>query len=77
MLPYFPCTCSCDRSAGCQPGHRVTILLSEELNAAGEPLVPMRTGNNFTDVWVLGAGAYPGVMQHEYEEFRYTDPPGN
>ena len=63
----FDCT-----APGCSPGHQVTLLLSEELTRAGKPLVPMHTGNNFSSVWSLGAGAQAGVMQHEYDEFRYA-----
>jgi alpha-L-rhamnosidase len=67
---------------------RVTLLLGEELSADGTPMVPMRTGNNFTSVWTLAPGgdaashlgspraheAMPnmGIMAHEYVEFRYA-----
>ena len=58
--------------SGCTPGHRVTLLLSESLTSTGSPQVPMPTGNNFTSVWDLGTGSNQGVMQHEYDEFRYA-----
>jgi hypothetical protein len=63
----FDCT-----APSCSAGHAVTLLLSEELMPDGKPLVPMHTGNNFTSVWSLKAGTQEGVMQHEYDEFRYA-----
>ena len=66
---------TCDAKAGCADGHQVTILLSEELisgNSSLGPLVPMSTGNNFTALWTLAPGTFEGLMQHEYEEFRYA-----
>ena len=46
-------------------GARVAVGLSEELLEDGGLKVPMRTGNNFTDVWTLSDGAQ-SVSQHEY-----------
>ena len=65
-------TFDCSAADSCAAGHKVTLLLSEELTPAGAPLVPMRTGNNFTAVWTLRAGKQAAVMQHEYDEFRYA-----
>jgi hypothetical protein len=64
--------CGTHRAPNCRSGHQVTLLLSEELTPSGKPLVPMHTGNNFTSVWSLGAGVQAGVMQHEYDEFRFA-----
>ena len=64
-------TLSCDTDA-CASGHQMTIMLSEELTSDGRPMVPMRTGNNYTTVWTLGAGTHQACMQHEYDEFRYA-----
>ena len=63
----FDCT-----APSCQSGHKVAVLLSEWLNGTGGPQVPMLTGNNYTAVWTLRSGRQAGVMQHEYDEFRYA-----
>jgi hypothetical protein len=58
--------------ADASANHPVTVLLSEELTSDGVPLVPMKTGNNFTSRWTLQEGDNVEVMQHEYMEFRYA-----
>jgi hypothetical protein len=55
------------------PGHTVTVMLAETVEADGRPVCPMPTGNNFTSQWTLRKGGPPQtVMQHEYVEFRYA-----
>jgi hypothetical protein len=54
-------------------GQKVVIRLAEALHPDGTVIVPMPTGNNFTDEWTLRDGAQTSIMQHEYMEFRYAD----
>ena len=62
--PHCSCKLTRVRSSRCSAGHQVALLLSEELSpVTGKPLVPMRTGNNFSSVWSLTAGTQAGMMQ--------------
>ena len=58
---------------GSRDGARMTVRLSETLNADGRSVKePLYTTNTFEDVWTLRAGRQV-VTQHEYMEFRWAE----